>query len=271
MQTISIIGAGNLSTRLSLGLLEVGYEINYIYNRTEQKGEKLIKILSKKAAETKYSKNIEDTFSSDIVILAISDDAIEEMAAAIKDTLLRTKLESKPIFLHTSGATPISALSPIREAGALCGVLYPLMTFTYSKDIDLSITPFLIEGDDPNVENAIASIVSSFDAEYSICDSQRRLRFHIAAVFACNFTNYLLGLAFDITEREQTYLLPITIEMIRKSFLISPTAAQTGPAVRGDIKTMEKHIELLEKLNLSEHKEIYEIISKNIINKKNNV
>ena len=113
--------------------------------------------------------------------------------------------------------------------------------------------PFL-QGSDSSAREMLTSIVYSLGAEYRFCDSSERLRTHLAAVYVSNFFNYLTGLAFEISRPNQTLLLPLAIETVRKAFLYEdPFAVQTGPAKRGDYETIRKHLEILKDYPEQEH------------------
>ena len=98
--------------------------------------------------------------------------------------------------------------------------------------------------------------------------SYERQALHVAAVFAANFTNHMLLLAQEIMKENSLsfdWLKPLIAEMISKSLAIGPENAQTGPARRGDFKTLDKHVAFLadsESLN-----EIYKLISQDIVDR----
>lgn len=263
MYNISIIGAGNIAYRFSQALFESGNIINFVYNRTPEKAQKLSKYLNSLGANSSPINELAQIFQSDIIIIAVSDDAIKNVVEDI--ALAQYNSQHQPIFLHTSGATDIEVLKPLKEKGYPIGVLYPLMTLSKTKNIKFNEVPFLLEAQTPEVKEVLENIVKPFKTDYDFCDSEKRLRMHAGAVFSCNFINYILELAFDVAGNWSTYLIPTTIEMVRKSFLKSPQEMRTGPAVRGDMETIKKHMELLESLGMEEHKEVYELITKNII------
>ena len=268
MYTISIIGAGNMAFRLSLALINAGHTIDWILNRTPAHGEQLVKALKSHGSSAKFTTSIDDILHSQVIIIALSDDIISETAIRLNEALTASMSPSKPFVFHTSGATEIAELAPLALSGIHYGVLYPIMTLSKAKEINFCEVPFLLESADSQAKEVLVEIVSSLKCEYIFCDSTKRLRMHCAAVFSCNFTNYILSLAFEIAGDIPTFLIPATIEMVRKSFLINPDKVQTGPAIRGDVKTMEKHLKLLKEMNLPEEEEIYKIISKNIPNRK---
>lgn len=265
MYSVSFIGAGNVAFRLSLALLDKGYNITSLYNRRPERGGKIIKALNTNGSKAILSEDISGTFLSDIVIISVSDDAYPEVIASIRTALENTTPEHLPLFFHTSGATGLDVLNPLKDFGCGVGVLYPMMTLSKNKIVDFSDAPFLLEASSQNVLSVLEAISDSLNSEYFVCDSKKRLRMHTAAVFSCNFVNYMLSLAFEVAGDAHTLLLPCTIEMVRKSFLNSPESALTGPAKRGDMKTIEKHLKLLDELGLQEHKIMYQEITDNLL------
>jgi len=261
MYRISFWGSGNVAYRLSIALKVAGHPIPYICGRDKESNEKLVHILNKSENNphnieemTKSTNDFAFLADSDIVILAVSDDAIEDLAITFSS--IGQKCDKKPILLHTSGASSVNLLS----MNSSYGVLYPLMTLSKVKPVEFKLVPFFIESSNKEVEKVLINIVTSLGAEYRILNSPERLKIHLAAVYVSNFVNYLIGLAFDLCKPNQTFLMPLAIETVRKAFLYEhPSLVQTGPAKRGDIKTIEKHLKLLE--GMSEHKEVYEIIS----------
>ncbi len=261
MYRISFLGAGNVAYRLSLALKVAGHTISYIYSRNSDSSDKLVYLLNKNewnphniSEKTKSAKEISELLTSDVIILAVSDDAIEEIADSI--SILGKNIHSHPVVLHTSGASSIQILNRNKNYG----VFYPLMTLSKIKPVDFKIVPFFIEYSNDYVKEILISLVSSLGAEYRDTSSDERLKIHLAAVYVSNFINYLIGLSFDISKPNQTFLLPLAIETIRKAFLYEhPSKVQTGPAKRGDYDTIAKHLEQLK--DMQEHKEVYQFLS----------
>ncbi|OFY28026.1 MAG: hypothetical protein A2X17_00635 [Bacteroidetes bacterium GWF2_41_61] len=258
---ISFVGYGNLAYRLSLALKYSGMEIEYIFGRDFEEASKLAYILNK--PENRHHSNLLETIAtqdivklavSDIVILAVSDRSIGEVAETL--FLLNEFKNSDTTILHCSGASEASLLYKFKYSG----VLYPLMTLSKTKPVDFSVVPIFLEYSNEKVKKELTDICFVLKSEYRVTDSQERLRLHLAAVYVSNFVNYLTGLAFDLAKPNQMFLMSLAIETIRKAFLYQhPSLVQTGPAKRGDIETLEKHLKLLE--DNPEHKAVYEILS----------
>ncbi len=264
---VSIVGYGNVAYRLSLALKAVGIELSYIIGRNESEAAKLAYLLNKPennpvstAKQTLSSNNYQDALESDIIILAVSDRAIEPVSNDLYQYI--HEKSSGITVLHCSGASHISLLDKFDNHG----VLYPLMTLSKTKPVDFGLIPFFLEYSNETVKNKLVNICVALRSEYRFTDSAERMKIHVAAVFVSNFINYLTGLAFDISKPNQMFLMPLAIETIRKAFLYEhPSLVQTGPAIRGDYKTIEEHLKILEKM--PRHKDMYQFISSYILPK----
>ena len=95
--------------------------------------------------------------------------------------------------------------------------------------------------------------------------SPQRQVIHLAAVFACNFTNHCYALANEVLQTEQipfSTLLPLINETASKVNTLTPQVAQTGPAVRFDENIINKQLELLR--HHPRLQKIYELMSQSI-------
>ncbi len=269
---ISVWGTGNVALRLSVALKQAGHILEYVCGRDEDSGKKIVRILNKEVEgqshnflDTSFTSDYTRMKASEVLILAVSDDAIEELSAKFASIFESDKLSKDnglrtPLVVHTSGASPMNSLSQNKNFG----VFYPLMTLSKIKPVDFKIIPFLLEGSDTESEKILADLAFSLGSEYRLCDSAERLRTHLAAVYVSNFVNYLAGLAFDLAKPNHVFLMPLAIETVRKSFLYEhPSIVQTGPAKRGDFKTINKHLSILE--DYPEHEAVYRMLTNLIL------
>ena len=246
---IAIIGSGNLAWHLAPELENVGHRIVEIYSRNLKNAKKLQKRLYN--AEINPSFDFSDS-EAEIFFICISDDAIEEVAQEIA-------LPENAVIVHTSGSQSISKLGYV--ATEYIGVFYPLQTFTKNKQVEFDDIPILIEAEDSHTERTLKKLGKSISNQVFSVSSKDRLAIHIAAVFACNFTNHLFEVSDQILRKHGfkfSLLKPLIAETINKSLEIGPENAQTGPAVRGDMETLDQHMEYL---NGNEYQQVYRMIT----------
>ncbi len=252
---IAIIGAGNVSTHLAQAFSHK-YDVVQVYSRNMDNAVHLAMRFPGCEAidEISLLNGI-----ADIYIVSIKDDAIKDVVTQIPD-ICKSKL-----WVHTSGSVSMDVFSGIVNE---YGVLYPLQTFSKDVHVNMEEIPFFIEGNSYNVLEKINEVALNVSPIVKIANSESRKRIHASAVFACNFVNYLWAMADDILKEGDfafELLIPLLKETLDKVSKVSPREAQTGPARRGDVKTMIGHLELLD----DEKKEIYKLLSRSIMKQYN--
>lgn len=251
---VSIIGSGNLAWHLAPALDNTDFPVREIYSRNSSRADALVEKLYE--AESKTSLNFSDS-PSRIFIIATSDDAIQEVAQEII-------LPDNAILVHTSGSQPLSLLG--YAATNNIGVFYPLQTFSKDKKIDFQDVPFFIESENSETQKALMQMGKALSKKVFKINSQDRKALHVSAVFASNFTNHMLFIAQGIMKENKLsfdWLKPLIAEMINKSLSIGPENAQTGPAKRGDLEILDKHLEFLQ--HDESVAEIYKVVSQHIV------
>lgn len=249
--SIAIVGSGNVAYHLAHALVKGGCTPEVIVSRNEQKGGDLAVQLG-----CTYINDIKNLSKADIIILSVSDSAIQIVADRIP-----ASLRKRAIVCHTSGTTSIDALQSCDNAG----IFYPLQTFSRDRKVSYETIPFCLHGSSDVVAklDTLAHLIS--DNVYHIDDEERK-KLHLAAVMVNNFTNHLLYLAKDLLEKDHIdpkILDPLISETINKIQSMTPLEAQTGPARRKDYNTIERHLELLDQQ--SALYSIYGLISQSII------
>ena len=250
MMKILLIGTGNVATQLAKNLDSEKYQINQIFSRSENNAKPLIEFLN-----CHWSNDPKKIIKSDMAIIAISDDNIKSILPSLP----------KIPTMHTSGSIDVKILDKYFDN---YGVLYPLQTFKKNTSINLNNTPFLIEGNNKDIEKNLNELASSFSKKVYKINSSTRLKIHLSAVFACNFSNHMIVLAKKISQ-ESDFDFSLLLPLIKKTFNQidnNPSKLQTGPALRKDKKVMNKHLDNIHDENL---KMIYKLISESIIKVKN--
>jgi predicted short-subunit dehydrogenase-like oxidoreductase (DUF2520 family) len=248
---IVILGSGNVATQLGVALKTSGNEILQVWSRNQGNAEALALKLSAGSLS-----NL--TFLSpdaDVYFIAVKDDAIPAVASGfnLKDKLL----------VHTSGTTGIEVL---KNASTRTGVFYPLQTFSKNKAVDFSAVPIAVEGSSPEVSEILTRVGEQISGKVIIMDSRQRKASHVAAVFACNFSNHLYTLSKEILEGnglDFDLIRPLIAETAGKIKEMEPEEAQTGPARREDSLTINRHLEFLQ--DNDRLKQLYRLFSESII------
>lgn len=241
---ITFIGAGNLAWHLAPALENAGHHINEVYSRQLQHARRLVSNLYD--ARTHSDLNFADS-PSNLFILAVPDDALETVCS-------RLVLPENARLVHTSGSRPLGDLTRwmavYSDVPVHTGVFYALQTFTKEQPfMAFDNVPICIETTDKSFEDELVAMGQEVsDIVYLITSDERRV-LHLAAVFACNFTNHLLAIAHGLTTGdglEFDLLRPLIQETFRKGLAAeNPADVQTGPARRNDLSTIETHLSLL--------------------------
>jgi predicted short-subunit dehydrogenase-like oxidoreductase (DUF2520 family) len=252
IKQIACFGSGGVAWSLLSALYEAGYGITQVFSPHLENAVALAVQVNAKAIDST------DQYRSgaDLVILAIPDDAVAATLPLFEN--------DNALIVHTAGALPLQVFDNHHIANY--GVLYPLQTFTRKRRIDMAEVPILIETNtDANTERLFLLSKSILCNPYQITSAQR-LRLHLAAVFACNFTNHCLSIAADILQQSgiaPDILHTLIRETINKALSAThPQDVQTGPALRGDYHTMQKHLTLLQNNPL--YANLYQMLSDSI-------
>lgn len=253
-KNVVLIGAGHMAYHLGVALKRSNNKLLKVINRTKESGDRLAFELG-----CKFSTDFSDIpKETDVVIIAVKDDAIKQVA----DQMYCEGV----IVAHTSGSVPMSALE---NSSDKIGVFYPLQTMHRDVEVNISEVPFCIEGNSKWNEGLLLELARSISENVQILNSEQRKITHLAAVFACNFTNHFYALAEDILE-QNGMTLDILRPLIKKTannvLVESPKDLQTGPAKRNDVEVMEEHMQLLSQQSPDLEK-LYKELSESIIKK----
>lgn len=253
---VSLIGSGNLAWHLAPALDNAGYPIAEVYSRHAEHAGKLVGKLYD--ARLRSTLDFSDS-PSRLFVIAVSDDVIPEVARELI-------LPDDALLVHTSGSQPLNVLKD--AATPRTGVFYPLQTFTKNRRADFGEVPIFVESGDRATERVIMDMAKAISRKVFCISSSQRQALHVAAVFASNFTNHMITLSHDLLEDHKLdfeWLKPLLAETINKSLSLGPETAQTGPARRGDLEILDRHVEFLQSDEAVA--EIYRVISQHILDR----
>ncbi len=251
MKRVVVVGGGNLAESVAVAIAQCPtVELVQIYLRNGERGEELSQLTA-----APYATFEEPLAAADIYLLAVSDSAIGELS---------TKLDfaKGAVVAHTAGSSSIEVISSELRRG----VFYPMQTFTRARRVDFSVIPIFLEASDQTIMEELTELASMLSSTVVELDSPHRRRLHLSAVFVCNFVNAMMIAGEELVSESDLpfeILKPLIEECCAKALSArSPRDVQTGPAVRGDFATIEKHTSMLS--NNEDLKTIYQTISKYI-------
>lgn len=248
-----MLGSGNVAGHLAIILDQIG-DVVQVYSPNLDHATQLTDKL-RNAVPVSNTNDITD--NADFYIIAVKDDAIGELARKID-------IDSG-IWAHTSGSVPMSVFEGVKSH---YGVFYLLQTFNKCDEVDFQNLPILIEGNDSQTEDSLVNLALKISSEVKRTSSDDRAVIHRAAVFACNFSNYMWCIADDILKTkgfDLNLFEPLLKATLKNALNSSPDNSQTGPARRGDRLVMEKHQSLLDK----DQAEVYKLLSNQIFERFN--
>lgn len=230
---IVIIGTGNTASILGHKLKLAGHTIAQIYGRNTEAASELAYELDTES--TNYWSVVNR--HADLYIIAVSDIAIEE--------IIRELNFPDKTIVHTAASVSKNVLS---NAANHYGVLYPLQSLI--KDSGrLPEVPIIIDASDEATFKELDALAHTISNHVTTGNDEERLKLHLAAVFCNNFVNHLYALMEDFCHKEGisfNMLKPLIKETAQRIESVSPAAAQTGPAIRQDSNTLQKHLAMLE-------------------------
>jgi predicted short-subunit dehydrogenase-like oxidoreductase (DUF2520 family) len=230
---ISFAGAGRVASALCKELFHAGFRIDMIASETEVSGRSLAD-----SCKAVWSAGLLFPDSTKVIIVAVPDHRL-------KSVLETLKCAPGTLVAHTAGSF---GLDIFPEQIKRKGIFYPLQTFSKKRKVSFMDLPFFLESSDDESSAILRNMAEYIYGKVYFVDTEKRKMLHLSAVFVCNFTNHMLtlgkevalkaGFSFDI-------LIPLIKETISKAMDSGPEKSQTGPAVRHDQNTIEKHLELL--------------------------
>jgi predicted short-subunit dehydrogenase-like oxidoreductase (DUF2520 family) len=251
IKSIGIIGTGKLSRQLLRAFAGTRMEVKQVIGKTAAKAAAY--------ANEFQIQSFSDTVTSidpslDLIFIATQDQAIETIAAS-----LAAFVGPQTIVVHSSGSAPLSVLGAL---GSRTGVIYPMQTFTAGHVVDFSTVPVFIEFE-KEAEAIVNEVAHFLSSRVFTLNSAERQRLHLGAVFACNFPNLMWILTSKLASELPGVDLNVYEHLVRENmqnvFSMGAEESLTGPALRGDQETIERHLSMLE--SHPEMKKIYALLS----------
>jgi predicted short-subunit dehydrogenase-like oxidoreductase (DUF2520 family) len=240
---IGFIGAGTVGTALAVRLSQKGYPVVAAYSRSKRSAQRLAELVKGCSA---YEDVQAVANNAELVFITTPDGAIAQVAAKVQ-------WRSGQGVIHCSGADSVNILEPARQRGAFVGGFHPLQTFATVQYAIENIpgSTFAIEAEEP-LFSSLQDMASALEGSWVRLSAGDKVLYHAAAVIACNYLVTLVKLSTDLwhnfsvdTTRATQALLPLIRGTLNNIENVGIPNCLTGPIARGDLGTIEKHINAL--------------------------
>ena len=229
---VGLFGAGRVAGQLGPALVASGHAVVFVWSRRPATAAALAVTFPDTAVLT----DLTAPPPADVYLLAVPDAAVAPLLAAVA-------WPAGALVAHLAGALPLAIFRAWPEVRG--GVMYPLQTFSTGRLVDWAALPLCVEAADAKAQAVLLALAGSLSSDVRLLVSADRLRLHVAAVFANNFTNHLLGIADALLAEAglpATLLAPLVRETVDKALATgAPFGVQTGPAARRDALTLGAH------------------------------
>jgi predicted short-subunit dehydrogenase-like oxidoreductase (DUF2520 family) len=245
--SVGIVGCGRMGMALAKTLGDKGYAIVGVSSLHRSSAQRLAGICGISDAT---DRPWEITRKADAVFLTTPDGVIESVCDSISR---QDGFSPAAVVLHCSGAHPSTILTSARKSGASIGSMHPLQSFA---SVDVTQNPFkgirvAIEGD-PEAVSTAARMARDLEALPLQILTEGKPLYHAAAVVASNFLVTLMGVAFRLVQQagvkpDEAFavLKPLVEGTLANIDRVGVHQALTGPVVRGDVQTVETHIQAI--------------------------
>lgn len=251
--TISIIGAGKVGSTLAMLFYRAGYRIVSVVSQKKNSAMRLARLAGCK----KYSNSLSDIhLATRIILIAVPEENISEIVKKI--TKHRHLDFSKLVVFHTSGLLTSDVLLPLQMKGAMTFSLHPLQSFSKASTLECQMTQmknviYGFEGKKTSLPLA-RQLVKDLCGKLVRIPKEEKILYHIACVFASNYSIVLIGVVDDLVKRigsgiKLAHFKPIVKTSIENAFELTPKMALTGPIARGSSSTVENHLHELRKID----------------------
>lgn len=246
IESVGIIGSGNVATQLALLIDSKNIPISFIFSPNKENSHLLAKRVNASAL-----KDLSNPPRVDLILVCVSDDSI--------NSVMEELANNNAIIAHTSGAKELHK-TPVNS-----GVFYPFQSISKNETVNWTMVPICVEGNSQIVENKLLELAALLGCKAQQMDSNGRLALHVGGVLLNNFVNHLGTLTHNLLQQHKVSpsLLNSLVEKTAQNILTKQSRQnQTGPAIRGDEKTINRHLELIK--NNPQLVEVYKALTKSI-------
>jgi predicted short-subunit dehydrogenase-like oxidoreductase (DUF2520 family) len=245
MPKLGFVGAGPVGTAFAVNLSQRSYQIIGIFDIIREAAQRFA---SDVPGCQIYDQAQELADSADMVFITTPDDIIPKVADELK-------WRAGQSAVHCSGASTVHSLDSAKEQGAMVGSIHPCQTFAGREQAvtNLPGSTFAIEAEEP-LKTTLTEIARALDGDWVYLTSEDKALYHAAACVACNYFYTLVKIATDLwqnfgksTEEATKAYIPLLQGSVNNIANVGFPGCLTGPIARGDVKTIQRHLDALQK------------------------
>lgn len=240
---VSFVGTGPVARALAAAYVAGGGDVAVVVSRGADRATQVARAVG----AGRGSADVADALAADVVVVAVADRALPQVAARIAAAAARTGR----LLLHTSGAL---AADVFAGGGVRAGSLHPLQSFPEAGDDALLLsrvpgTHWFHEGD--GFDEAAAMTAVWRGTIHRLAPGGKAL-YHAGAAVASNHAVALFDEALALFEaagvpRKEAHA-PLAALIVGTAANIAAAgvpAALTGPIARGDVDTVRRHLDAI--------------------------
>ncbi len=249
-----VVGAGNVGTGLALALREAGAVMAGVYNRSPERAHAASVLLGIEVDVGLFGKGLSE---ANVVLVAVRDEAVGDVGKALAESGM---LADETVVAHTAGSLPAAALGDLGSASS--GSLHPIVACTSPEQAAKGLVgaAYALEGDELALA-ALGGIVRLLQGRAVTISAAAKPRYHASLVLASNLLTALLHVALCEAEaagfHDREAVLQLAEGAVDLVLALGPERALTGPLVRGDVATVERHLASL----APEARDVYKVLS----------
>ena len=265
--TVSVIGAGRLGTALALGLASGGYSLEAVVARRLTRAQKAARLFRRRPLALSGAQ-LAKLPETELILITTPDDVITLIAGSL--AAFQRDVRPGRTVLHTSGALSSEVLAPLAALGFHIGSLHPLVSVSdpVSGAANLREAFYCLEGDRAALRVARAVVRDLGGQSFSI-NSRNKALYHAAAVMASGHMVALFDMAAEMLarcgldqKRARRVLMPLVESTVRNLLSSDPARALTGTFARGDLATVQRHLEALNANGFSDALRAYKLLGR---------
>lgn len=223
-----VVGPGRAGGALAIASQRAGHELVGVLARTPQT----------KWPQLRWDESLP---SADVALLAVSDTAIEEVAARLAPIAGQVG-----VIAHLSGFAPVTRLNALRSGPSALGGFHPLVALSSPEaGADALSGAFVGVGGDDLAVDALTHLADTLGMRAFEISDDDRPAYHAAAAAASNFVVTALGVSaalFEAAHVDSEVSRPLVEKTVAAVFERGAEAVLTGPIARGDVETVVGHL-----------------------------